>query len=68
MLRFLSSAMLVADPVNYKHFFSSKIDGFKNFCDWYESPSHDATSSFTLFEVQKQIQDCCRGVFDQITY
>ena len=49
--------MVIPGPVNYKHFVSSKNDEFNNFCYWYESSNHDRTSSFTLFEVQKHIED-----------
>ena len=30
---------------------------FNNFCDWYESTSHDTKSSFTLLVVQKHTED-----------
>ena len=57
MQRFLSGVTVIQSPVNYKHFAGSKNDGFNNFCDWHESSNHDTTSSFTLFEVQKLIED-----------
>ena len=57
MQRFLSGLAVISSPVNYEHFASSKNDGFNNFCDWYESSNHDTTSLFTLFEVQKHIED-----------
>ena len=57
MQRFLSGVTVIRGPISYKHFFSSKNDGFNNFYDWYESTSHDTTSSFTLCEVQKHIKD-----------
>ena len=34
MKRFLSGVTVYQGPVNYKHFASSKKDGFNNFCDW----------------------------------
>ena len=64
MQRFLTGAAVIPGPINYKHFASSKNDGFNNFCDWYESINHNKTSSFTLFEVQKHIEDN-NNVFDQ---
>ena len=55
--RFLSSVTVIPGPVYYKHFASSKNDGFNNLCDWYESSNHNTTSSFALFEVHKHIED-----------
>ena len=57
MQRFLSGVAVIPGQINYKHIVISKNDGFNNFCDWYESTSHDTISSFTLFEVQKHIED-----------
>ena len=57
MQRFLSGVSVCTDTVNYKHVDTSKNERFNRFCDWYESTSHDTTSSFTLFEVQKHIED-----------
>ena len=57
MQQFLSSVTIILGQINYKHFVSSKNDELSNFCDWYESTSHDTTSSFILFEVQKHMED-----------
>ena len=57
MQRFLNVDTVIPVPVNYKNFASSKNDGFNNFYDWYESSNHDTTSPFTVFEVQKHIED-----------
>ena len=46
--RFLSCVTVIPGPINYKHFISSKNDGFNNFFDWYESTSQDTTLSLTL--------------------
>ena len=32
--RFLSGVTVIAGPINYKHFISSKNDRFNHFCDW----------------------------------
>ena len=55
--RFLSGDTVIPDSINYKHFISSKNDGFINFCSWYGSTIHETTLSFTLFEVQTHIED-----------
>ena len=57
MQQFLSSVTVISGPISYKHLISSNNYGFNNFCDWYESTSHDATSPFTPFVVQKHIED-----------
>ena len=53
---FQSGVTVLVGPINNKHFVNSKNDGFNNFSDWYESTSYDATSLFTLFEVQKHTE------------
>ena len=46
MQRFLSGVTVIPGPINYKYFRG-----------WYESTNHDTTSSFTPFEMQKNIED-----------
>ena len=55
MQRFLSGVSVCTDTVYYKHVDTSKNERCNRFCDWYESTSHD--TFFTLFEVQKHIED-----------
>ena len=57
MQLFLSDATVIPARINYKYLVSLKNDGFNNFCDWYASTSHDTTSTFSLFEMQKHIED-----------
>ena len=54
---FLSDATVIPARINYKYLVSLKNDGCNNFCDWYAPTSHDATSTFSLFEMQKHIED-----------
>ena len=57
MQPFLSIVKVIPGPINYKHFISSKNDGFNNFCDWYEPTSHNTTLLVTLFKVQIENND-----------
>ena len=66
MQRFMSGVTVIPGPINKRHLHKSKNDGFEKFCNWYESTSHDTTSSFTLFEVQKHIED--NGSNDEDAY
>ena len=52
----VSQLLLVQSTINTL-LVQKKNNGFNNICDWYESKSHDTTSLFTLFEVQKHIED-----------
>ena len=57
MQQLLSIVTVISGPISYKHLISSNNYVFNNFCDWYESTSYDTTSPFTLFVVQKHIED-----------
>ena len=53
-----SGASLDIDTETKSNISVSKNETFEQFCEWYESTDH-ATSSMTLFEVQKQMRDLC---------
>ena len=53
-----SGASLDIDTETKSNISVSKNETFERFCEWYESTDH-ATSSMTLFEVQKQMRDLC---------
>lgn len=44
MHQFLSGDTVIPGLINYKHFISSKNDGFSNCSDLHESTSYDTTS------------------------